>query len=213
MKILSFVGAPLLAATLVACSSAPVNYYTLQLPPTEEHIAQGPSAPFDIDVSPVGIPVQLDQQPLVVRGTDNRIAIRDSERWASPYDEEIRSALAANLARQLNTMDVTGLPRPKDKAILRVKVEIRQFDVWPGKQVILDANWSLAFVDAPQRGTLICHGRLNAPAPEGYPQIVGAQQQVLNALSARVADDARHWASSNLAGCTDATPSASPAAS
>ena len=49
-----------------------------------------------------------------------------------------------------------------------------------------------------QSGDLTGHG-VSADAPESYPQYVSAQQEALDALSARVADDAAILTSSSLA--------------
>lgn len=210
MKPLKAFAAAILSSGLAACASSPVHYYTLQPPSEALHTTSVAPAPFLIDVLPVGIPAQLDQQLLVVRQADNGIAMLDSERWASSYGDEIRGALATQLTRQLGTTNVAGLPRSGETPVLRIRVQIRQFDIWPGKQFVLEADWSLAIAGHDKGEATSCHGYLTGPAPSGYSQIVGVQQEALQTLAARIAEDSRHLASSRSPGCTSSALTTPP---
>ena len=190
-----------LALALAACSSSPpVHYYTLLAPSVAASANEQP-APFLIDVLPVGLPVQLDQSSLVVRQGDSGIAVLDGERWAGPLADELRTALSAALTSRLATRDVAGLARPKDKSVLRIKLEVRRFDAWPGRNVVLDADWSLGFADAAENSRLLCHGRFEAPASGGTEELALAGQRAVAALAARIAADARGWALTPPSAC------------
>lgn len=193
-----------LIAGLTACSSAPpIRYHTL-LAPAAQTIARGEPAAFLIDVLPVGIPAQLDQPQLVVRSGDSSLALLDGERWAGPLSDELRSALSAQLTRKLKTMDIAGLPRSTDKPVLRIKLQVRRFDAWPGQRVRLDADWSLGLADETGNARLICHGQFDEPASGSYPELVQAQQRALAALADRIAADAGNWMRSHQSDCTTA---------
>lgn len=193
-----------LIAGLTACSSAPpIRYHTL-LAPAAQTIAHGEPAAFLIDVLPVGIPAQLDQPQLVVRAGDSSLALLDGERWAGPLSDELRSALSAQLTRKLNTMDIAGLPRSTDKPVLRIKLQVRRFDAWPGQHVHLDADWSLGLADETGNARLICHGQFDEPASGGYPELVQAQQRALAALADRIAADAGNRMRSHQSDCATA---------
>ena len=192
---------------LTACSSAPVHYHTL-LAPIEQVAATEQPAPFLIEVLPVGIPVQLDQPQLLVRQGDSGIAVLDGERWAGPLGDEVRAALSARLTRSLATQDVAGLARPGDRKVMRIKLQVRRFDIWPGQRSQLDADWSLGVADEAGNARLICHGQFDAPAPGGYPQLVQAQQRLIAELAARIAADARAWSRSRSAGCANVAATA-----
>lgn len=190
-----------LIAGLTACSSAPpIRYHTL-LAPAAQTIAHGEPAPFLIDVLPVGIPAQLDQPQLVVRTGDSNLALLDGERWAGPLSDELRNALSSQLTRNLNTMDIAGLPRSTDKPVLRIKLQVRRFDAWPGQRVRLDADWSLGLADETGNARLICHGQFDEPASGSYPELVQAQQRALAALADRIATDAGNWMGSRQSNC------------
>lgn len=192
---------------LTACSSAPVHYHTL-LAPTEQVAATGQPAPFLIEVLPVGIPVQLDQPQLVVRQGDSGVAVLDGERWAGPLGDELREALSAKLTRRLATQDIAGLARPNDKQVMRVKVQVRRFDIWPSQRSQLDADWSLGIADEAGNARLTCRGQFDATAHGGYPELVQAQQRLIAELAARIAADARAWSLSRNAACSNLTATA-----
>jgi len=185
---------------LNACASAPVHYYTLVSPATEAPSTQQ-AAPFVIDVLPVGIPAQVDQEQLVVRQGDSSIAVLDDERWVAPLGDEVRVALSAGLVHRLGIQDVAGLARPAGKPVLRIKLQVRRLDAWPGRGVQLEADWSVRFADDAKDLHLTCHSELHEAAPAGYAGLVHAQQRAIAALADQIAGDARKWAQSRDSNC------------
>lgn len=194
-------------AGLTACASAPVRYHTL-LAPIEQGAPTGRPAPFLIEVLAVGIPVQLDQPQLLVRQGDSGVVVLDGERWAGPLADEVRAALSAKLTRSLATQDIAGLAHRADKPLMRIKLEVRRFDSWPGQRSQLDADWSLGVADEAGNPRLTCSGQFDAPAPGGYRQLVMSQQRLIAQLAARIAADARAWARSHSTACSSAAATA-----
>jgi|LNAP01.1.fsa_nt_gb uncharacterized lipoprotein YmbA len=194
--------APLaLALGLGACASAPVQYYTLSAPSAYATTAEQPAA-FLIDVLPVGVPAPLDQPQWVVRQGDSGIAVLDDQRWAGPLGDELRSALSVELTHRLDTQDIAGLARPAGKSTLRIKLQVRRFDAWPGQRVQLGADWSLGFADEADSAQLVCGGLFEQAAAGGSPELARAQQRMVAALAARIATDARRLSSSRGALCS-----------
>lgn len=179
-----------LAFALTACASTPVHYHTMLPRVTHESVAQ-PPATFLIDVLPVGVPAQLDQPQMVVRKGESDMAVLDGERWASPLGDEVRGALSSELAVLLNTQDVDGLAIQPDKPVVRVKVQIRRFDVWPGQRVQVAADWELAFANGPVKARAVRMGHVDEPASGGYQDATLACQHAVMDLAARIASDAR----------------------
>ncbi|HEX8479303.1 MAG TPA: PqiC family protein [Telluria sp.] len=188
------------ALALAACSSPPVHYHTL-LAPTMGN-APGQAAAFAIDVLPVGIPAGLDQQQLVVRDGASGLVVQDGERWSGPYADEIRTALAAQLASSLQTRDVTGLGRAPGQPVMRIQVQVRRFDAWVGDKVQFEGTWRLGYADGDLNARWLCSSRLEVPAPGGYPQLVQAQQRALASLAAEIAHSARAWDGKTGGACT-----------
>lgn len=194
-------------AGLTACASAPVHYHTL-LAPIEQIAASAQPAPFLIEVLPVGIPVQLDQPQLLVRQGDSGVAVLDGERWAGPLGDEVRAALSAKLTRSLAAQDIAGLARPGGTQVVRIKLQVRRFDIWPGQRAQLDADWSLGVADEAGNARLTCRGQFDAPASGGYPQMVQAHQRLIAELAASIAADARAWSRSRSAACSNVAATA-----
>lgn len=174
-------------ATLAGCSSAPVQYYTLTAPsPAPAAPAAGPRAAFLIEVLPVGMPEMLDRPQMVVRQGDAGIAVLDRQRWASPLSDELQAALSAQLASQLGAPDVSGLPRPPGAAVWRIKMEVRRLDAWPGRQLLLDGDWSASLAsETPVR--LTCSSRIAQDAPADYAGLAEAHQAAVRQLARQIA--------------------------
>jgi uncharacterized lipoprotein YmbA len=185
---------------LSGCASTNTHYYTLVVPASATSTQLAPS-PFLIDVMSVGVPVQIDQPQWVVRLGDNSIGVLEGERWGAPLSEEIRSALSTEVTQRLTTQDISGLAQPPNRPVLRIKVQIRRLDNWPGRQVELHADWSLSFAGDMPSVRLLCQGRFKEDAPGGYAQLANAQQRVVALLGEQIAKDARRWALSRSADC------------
>ena len=187
---------------LMSCASQPVHYYTLLTPASQEG-AQSAPVPFLIDVLPVGIPAQLDQPQLTVRQGAGGIAVLNGERWAAPLSDEVHTALIAQLTDRLHTQDVGGLTHPSDRPVMKIKLQIRRFDAWVGRNVQLEADWSMAFAEGlggPH--ALVCRSRFDEMAPGGYPELVRAQQQAVTDLAIRIASAARAWRRCSDSSCS-----------
>jgi uncharacterized lipoprotein YmbA len=190
------------ALSLAACSSPPVHYHTLSAPVVANAQAVAFDTPFAIEVLPVGIPAQLDQERLVVRQDAGGLVIQDGERWSGPYADEIRNALAVQLAGMLQTQDVTGLGKSAGQAVMRVQVQVRRFDAWIGDKVSFEATWRLGLAGATDSARLLCTSRFDVPARGGYPELVQAQQQAVARLATSIATSARAWNGATGGSCT-----------
>jgi uncharacterized lipoprotein YmbA len=193
------------ALALAACGgSAPVRYYTL-VPPADAYAPTAtqaaivaPAAPFQFELLPVGVPAQVDQPQLVVRQGGQGVAVLDGERWIAPLGDEVRGALSADLARQLHTQDVSGLPAGA-QPVLRIKVDLRRFDSVPGGYALIDAAWSVR----PLKGgaPVSCTSRVQESVGQGYAALVQGHQRALEGLAVQIAAAARTVAAGQPAAC------------
>lgn len=186
------VGAAVLGAAvlaLAACASAPMHYYTL-VAPAAEASATPIAAGTAFELLPVSIPAQDDQPQLVIRQGSQGVALLQSERWIAPLADEIRSALSADLTRELGGPDVTGLPHGK-RPVLRIKVDVRRFDSQPGGYALLDAAWSVRPLGQEGAAGLACTSRLRVPVGSGYAALVQGHQQALAGLARQLAEGSR----------------------
>ncbi|MDX5629093.1 MULTISPECIES: PqiC family protein [unclassified Brenneria] len=189
-----------LLAALAGCSSPTVRYHTLVAPPTAAQNA-APPASFVIEVLPVGVPAQIDLPQLVVRQGESDALILDNERWLSPLGDEFRSALSAGLAERLGTQDVAGLNRTDEKPVVRIRLQVRRFDIWPGRFVRLESDWSLSARNGENRTQLVCHSRLTERAEQGDTAMFAAQQQAVARLTDQIAGTLHRWAANGQGSC------------
>jgi uncharacterized protein len=135
--VLSIALAAMLAA---ACGpSANARFYTL----TSTATADGASAAgYAVAVGPVTVPGSVDQPQFVVQVAENRVAIQEFERWASPLDEGIARAVAGDLAVLLGTTQVATVPLPPGFApAYQAAIDVQRFESKPGSGVLVDAVW------------------------------------------------------------------------
>ncbi|MFC5580829.1 PqiC family protein [Rhodanobacter terrae] len=177
------------ALALAACASAPLHYYTLVAPAADTPVSSAPpSLPFEL--LPVGVPAQVDQPQLVVREGGQGVALLDSERWIAPLNDEVRSALSADLARELHSQDVSGLPG-NDKPLLRIKLDLRRFDSQPGSYALIEGAWSVRLLRGQHPAALACTSRVTETVGPGYDALVQGHQRAIGALAAQIAAAAR----------------------
>ncbi|NYY80202.1 hypothetical protein DMH27_03710 [Raoultella planticola] len=85
---------------------------------------------------------------------------------------------------------------------MRIQIQLRRFDLWPGNQVRLDADWSLSTRNGGQRQRLLCQSRFSMSAPADYLQVFPVAQRLVTLLAIEIADTAAYWHSSESASCT-----------
>ncbi len=196
MKRLTCLALPLL---LAACSSkAPLNYHTLTS--AAEPAASGRAASFRFALQGVSVPPQVDQPQLVIRQGEG-IALLENERWIAPLADEVRSALSADLSRDLGTLDLGDAPRGSGAPVLRIKVDLQRFDSQPGRGVQQDALWTLRLAEPAGERVLTCGSRISQPAGGSYAEVVAAHRQALSALAKRIEPVARAFVAEHDTEC------------
>ena len=185
-----------LLLALTACSSVPTHYYTL-LPATTQSLPEvSEAAPFQLDVLPVRMPIQVDQPELVIRQSNGRLAILDNDRWSVALADEFQSALSDRLERQLGVRNLSSLPRDSDQPLLSLRTDVRRFESVPGYYALVDMVWNLRWQAPGQKvRSLTCSSVVRKPVAEvALGSLVEAHQQVIEALAADIAKTARAWA-------------------
>ena len=202
------------AAVLAGCASAPTHYYTLLAPPTDGSAnsasRNGRDLRFELSVDRV--PAQVDQPQLVVREGAQRVAVLDGERWIAPLGDEVRAALAADLAQDLPGQDVTGLIGTS-KPALRIRLDMRRFDSFPGDHAAIEASWSIrvparaagagtgAGAIANPNAGLACTSVIRENVGPGFAALVGGHQRALARLAEEIAAAARPLLAGEAGNC------------
>lgn len=190
------------ALGLSACSSTPTHYYTLIAPMSSAPPPVASPAPFQFEMLPVLMAVQVDQPPLVVRQGDGSLAILDAERWGSPLGDEFHDALTPQLERRFGGRDMAGLPKDPSQPVLSLRADVRRFESVPGQYALIDVVWTLGLRNNDaKRQSLTCSSIIREPAGLGMENLVLAHQQAVSRLADSIARTATAWSQQTGARC------------
>jgi uncharacterized protein len=163
----------------VACTSAPVRYYTLTPPPTLPAL----ETTLAIDVRVVHTPPQLNRAELMVRAGPTEVTLLENERWASPLNDEIKDAVRLELQRRLGRM--TGLRPAFTK--LTLDIDVQHLEAELGRYALLEASWTTTLSAAGQRSKgaqpTTCTFQANEKIHTGYAGMVEGYQREIAALA------------------------------
>lgn len=181
--------AALAAATLAACgSSPPAQFYTLSAPSGASGAvpAQGPQT--FIEVMPVAVPDRLARPQLVVRSDAAKLDVLEQERWSSPFNSELRDALAAGVASRLGAVDISRSGRSSDQVSYRINVELRDMDAVRNDKVQASFGWTVTRSD--DRRSAVCRMTVVEPVAGGSAGdvVLATQKAVANVADAIAAN-------------------------
>ena len=155
----------LLAGCLLKPSIAPVRYFVLAPVPANEPAAT--MEQISAGIGSVKMPSYLLRTSVAVRHGTNEIEYLEGARWGERLDQCFQRTLTANLSRLLPSDHVYSTDWAGSQAMVRVFVDVQQFDV-----------------DSQGRGTLIAHWRIqpsdgNTPLKSGTARLdrAGASPQ------------------------------------
>jgi len=170
--------------------SSSVNFYTLN---PLSGIQAGANTPatdpkLSIGVGPVEVPEILDRPQIVTRSGPNKLNVDEFNRWAGRLDESVAQVLAENISLLLATDQVAVYPWPTDfKPRYRIALKIRYFEGQWGKDVILEAIWSVSGQQS-QQTHIKRKSVINEPlSPEpDYAALVAAHSRAIAQLSREI---------------------------
>ncbi|MCK0543271.1 PqiC family protein [Pseudomonas syringae pv. aptata] len=194
------------AVGLGACTSTQTHYYTLIAPMSATSTAASKPMPFQFEMLPVIMPVQVDQPPLVVRQGNGSLAILDTERWGSPLGDEFHDALTPQLERRFGSRDMAGLPKNSDQPTLSIRTDARRFESMPGNYALIDVVWTLGLREAgatagSKRQSLTCSSVIREQAGEGMENLIIAHQKAVARLADKIAATATNWTAQPSSRC------------
>ncbi|HDR8857104.1 TPA: membrane integrity-associated transporter subunit PqiC [Burkholderia territorii] len=201
-------------SVLAACASPPTRFYTLAGDYRTDAAPGISNAVRQVDVLAVRVPAPVAGSRLVVQTSPARVDILEEDRWASPVDDEIRTALSALITRRLNAVDVHRVPHDDNFPVYRVTVDVQRFESWPGSHVLIDAVWSVQATRGQQ--TLNCRSAIRENVANGNDALVAGHRLALEAIAVEIAAGIRAVAAkpgslAAFATSESATPSASAA--
>jgi uncharacterized lipoprotein YmbA len=135
----------------------------------------------------VTIPADVDRPQIVATVAPNQVQLQEFNRWASPLEDEITRAIAADLVVMLGTPNVTTLAHGADQtAEYRVAVEVQRFASQPGTAAQLDAAWTVRRLKdgKSQSGRTSVQETVTQP---GYDAIAAAHSRAVARLAQDIA--------------------------
>ncbi len=178
----------LLGGCVIKPAPVPTRHFVLAPIPGREH-APAVAQPLFVEVPFVKMPSYLLRDSMVVRKSADEIEYLEAALWAERLDQSFRQTLAENLSLLLASDRAYLSAAERDRVVVRVSVNVEQFDVDTEGQGTLFAGWRLttAGSDKPIKSG---QARLSrpGPSPRGNPQAIATT------LSALVAEFSRELA-------------------
>jgi hypothetical protein len=175
-------------SALAGCASTPPSEFYLLTAAGEEPSGPGTASDLCVHVEPVSLPEYLNRPQLVTRDRAGGMRVVEFHRWGEPLEEAVPRVLARNLAAELRTNRVFA-PRESDAARpdYRVFVNLRRLDGQPGREVALQALWTVAPLDKDLPPTVKSSRITESTASQAYEHYVAAAARALEKLSREIA--------------------------
>jgi uncharacterized protein len=171
-------------ALAAGCSSTPAPRFHSLLPTQNTAAPEAVSSvPLPVDLGPVGVPPAVDQQQWVVRLPDDSLRILEQEQWVAPLRDELRAALFDRLAQRFAAVDVRAMPSAE---FLRVKVDVQRFESIAGREVWLDAVWSVQPTARAAPAPLVCRSSVREPVNGDVPALAAAHRAAVQKLADQI---------------------------
>ena len=186
----------LLAVVFLAAGCASVGektkFYTLSVPSDTRGKDPYPGysvTPIFIEVMPVSVPERLARPQLVVssKGQDGELLVLEQARWSSPFNLELRDALAAAIAGKIGAIKVIRRGRLAGQPIYRIAVELSQFDATVGGRVNARFDWTITH--STQARSAACYSVISEPAGDSIESLVNGIQHVVAAAAESISEN------------------------
>jgi uncharacterized lipoprotein YmbA len=181
-----------LVGLLGGCAAAPIRYYSLAAPATDQPVSSvaGTAVQAGLSLVVTQIPAEAERPQLVVRdpARDPAVQVLHDSLWAAPLGDQIHAVLAEGLGRRLGAVDARRLSDAQTRSVRRIEVRIDRFDLVWGRFVALDADWTDRAPGAD--GPRLCRASVRLPATASVAALVEAQRQALDHLAALIAAEA-----------------------
>ncbi len=185
-----------LCSMLAACAGTTDSHY-YSLMPLADTAAPQPSAAmggqaarpgYAISVDAVHVPQQVDKPQIVLNDPDSaQVTPLNGYLWASTLSEELRAALADDLSRKLNVIEIPAKAAPEHLGLWKIDLRVQRFESLYGQRVLLDATWRLRPVNLPGRRAMFCRAEITVPVQGSMSALVSGHKQALGSMSGLIA--------------------------
>lgn len=181
---------PAMAAALTGCAATAPQYYSLQNPAAAETPPVAAlQTGYAVSVQPVVVPEQVARPQIVVRAAAGaEVVPLNVALWAGPLEAQIRDAVADELGRRLNVLDVGQSGAAEGLPVWRVYLDVQRFESLYGEAVQQNFVWRLVPQGMPRAmKERVCSAQATMPVAAGMLALVEGHRKALAALAAVMA--------------------------
>ena len=149
------------------------QFYSLERIPPSAAVATVRGVPVAIDT--VELPPGIDRREVVVRQANHQLEVRSTQQWSAPFQEMVLHTLAFDVANRLpeGMMVLPGEARPAG-SVRTIDVVLEELAAGPGRNVVLDARWTLAGVTHHDRIAIDIESLDSAQVAAGVSRALGS---------------------------------------
>lgn len=141
-----------------------------------------------ISVGPITWPRYLDQPRIVTRVGTNRLEASEFNRWGGSLEDDFSRTVIRNLSSLLQSeLVINDRHSSRFAPVYRVEIDVRQFDGEPGKNVTLEAKWSITAVTSGELKKVATSIVQKSTSGAGYDALVTASSMAVAQLSEEIA--------------------------
>jgi uncharacterized lipoprotein YmbA len=181
------------AIVLTGCiggSSKPSKFYLLRSmeKPQKSLPPAGNKDSVSVLIGPISLPAYLDRTQMVTVAGKHELVLEEFNRWGEPLKDSFYRVLSEDLSLLLGSAEIYADDRSGSVSTdFQVVIDVTRFDSVPGGDAVLTAFWTVSGEDGS--APCITHKSVfRAPvSATGFPGVVDAQNQTLNAFSREIA--------------------------
>jgi uncharacterized lipoprotein YmbA len=133
-----------------------------------------------VEVGFVKMPSYLLRDSMVVRKSADEVEYLETALWAERLDHSFRQTLAQNLSMLLTSDQASLSASERDRLVVRISVNVGQFDVDTEGRGTLLAAWRLTVVGADKPLKIgQAHLTRPGPSPRGKPEAIATTLSAL----------------------------------
>jgi uncharacterized lipoprotein YmbA len=169
----------LLGGCVIKPARVPTRHFVLAPIPEPEH-APATAQPLAVEVGFVKMPSYLLRDSMVVRKSADEVEYLETALWGERLDHSFRQTLAQNLSMRLASDQARLSVSERGQLVLRVSVNVEQFDVDTEGTGTLLAGWRLTALGADKPMKIgKAHLTRPGPSPRGNPQAIATTLSAL----------------------------------
>lgn len=136
----------LLSGCLLKTATVPARHFVLAPIPARDS-TPAPKGPAAVEIGFVKMPAYLLRDSLAVRNGSNEIEYLENALWAERLDQCFQRTLAADLRQSLSSGNIRFAEMDRNQEIVRIFIDVHQFDVDTKGHGTLVAQWRITAAD------------------------------------------------------------------